>query len=99
MQTTIQALQFEADDRLKTYVSEKAAKLDQFFDHIVAKEITLKKTQDDANAFAVDILVRVPNQTLVASERGQSFEAATDLCVDNMSRQVKRFKEKIRSRV
>jgi ribosome-associated translation inhibitor RaiA len=41
----------------------------------------------------------VPNQTLVASERGQSIEAATDLCVDNMSRQVKRFKEKIRSRV
>ncbi|MBX3101068.1 MAG: ribosome-associated translation inhibitor RaiA [Bacteroidetes bacterium] len=99
MQTTIQSLQFEADERLKTYVQEKATKLDQFFDHIIAKEITLKKSNSDADQYSVDILVRVPNQTLVASETAQNFEAATDLCVDNMARQIKRFKEKIRSRV
>jgi putative sigma-54 modulation protein len=36
----------------------------------------------------------VPSTTLIANEQGKSFEEATDLCIDNIKRQVKKFKEK-----
>ena len=35
MKLTIQSVNFTAADRLKTFISEKTEKLDQFFDRIV----------------------------------------------------------------
>ena len=44
----------------------------------------------------VQIIIQIPGNDLMAKERCKTFEEATDLCVETLSRQIKRHKEKLR---
>lgn len=98
MNATIQSLHFVADHSLKLFVQEKVTKLDQFFDNIVSKEVTLKKENNgDTRTSTFEIKVRVPNQTLVVTETAATFEEATDRGLDQIVRQLKKYKDKMRN--
>jgi putative sigma-54 modulation protein len=95
MKTTIQAINSEISPTLKHFINAKLAKLEQFYDSIVDVQVYLKVDKNDtAGSNVVEIKVLVPSTTLIANEQGKSFEEATDLCIDNIKRQVKKFKEK-----
>jgi putative sigma-54 modulation protein len=97
MRTTIQSIHFDADIKLLQFIEQKLAKLPQLFNHTLAAEVFLKLEKNDAKGNKiVEIKVSVPQSTLVASERGRTFEEATDLCLDQMKAQLKKFKEKMR---
>ncbi|MEO0899449.1 MAG: ribosome-associated translation inhibitor RaiA [Bacteroidota bacterium] len=98
MKLTIQALHFTAADRLKSYISKKVNKLDQFYDRIIEGEVTLS-VQDEkkgANKYA-EVHVHVPGNVLIAGVNGQSFEAAVDMATDKLKTQIKRYKGKLRA--
>ena len=44
----------------------------------------------------VQISIQIPGTDLMAKEQCRSFEEAIDLCVEALSRQIKKHKEKVR---
>lgn len=99
MKLTIQSIHFDAADHLKGYIQRKANKLDTYFDRITDADVTLKVQNEvkGANKY-VELKLRVPGETLVASEKGSRFEEATDLVVDKLKIQLTKYKSKLQAR-
>ncbi|NTU57621.1 MAG: ribosome-associated translation inhibitor RaiA [Chlorobiaceae bacterium] len=55
-----------------------------------------QKNDYDQNKLA-EITVHVPQHDFVARESGHTYEQAIDSCIDSLSRQLKKFKEKQRN--
>ena len=99
MKLQVQSIHFNADQSLLDYIQEKCDKLDQFFDKIIDGQVYLKVLKEGKpNNKSVEIKINVPNEVLIASETEVNrFEEGTDLCTDNLKRQIKRYKEKLRA--
>lgn len=98
MKTRIQAVHFDVSEHLVAFIEKKLSKLDQFFDGILSAEVTLKVVKPEvAHNKEVNIRVKVPNTELLFSEKiCDSFEEAVDVCVDAISKQLHKLKEKTR---
>ncbi|HOK60895.1 MAG: ribosome-associated translation inhibitor RaiA [Tenuifilum sp.] len=97
MNVKIQSIKFDADRKLLDYVEKKAAKLERYFDNIVETEVYLKlENSQDMENKVVEFRLKVPGNDLFAQRKGKTFEEATDLCIDVLKGQVKKFKEKLR---
>lgn len=98
MNIQIQSIHFDADQKLLDYVQKKCDKLDTFFDRIIDGQVYMRLEKvGDPSLKAVEIKINVPGDRLIAKEEGVSFEEATDLATDNLKRQLKRYKEKMRT--
>ena len=97
MKIRVQSIHFDADSKLLQFVQEKVDKLVHFYDQIIGGEVFLKldKANDLQNKI-VQIKIQIPGNDIIAKEQRKTFEEATDLCVDSLSRQIKRHKEKMR---
>ena len=97
MKVRIQSIHFDADTSLLQFIQDKVDKLIVFYDHIIGSEVILKldKASDMKNKI-VQIIIQIPGNDLMAKEQCRTFEEATDLCVETLSRQIKRHKEKLR---
>ncbi|MCH5306392.1 MAG: HPF/RaiA family ribosome-associated protein [Rikenella sp.] len=95
MDIRIQAVKFDADQKLIDFVRRKVSKLDRMIDNSTGAEVTLKLDKDDEAGNKVAILrLAVPGNELVAERRSRSFEESVDLCVDAIKRQIERYKER-----
>lgn len=81
-------------DAMRSYTEDKLDKLSRFSDQIVdAKVVMSYANNGGAEAPAkVEVQVNVPNGIVRAEEAGADTYAATDLVVDKLERQLKRFK-------
>jgi putative sigma-54 modulation protein len=97
MKVRIQSVHFNADSTLLELIQEKVNKLVHFYDHIIEGDVLLKldKSSDTQNKI-VQIKLAIPGNDLLAKQQCKTFEEATDLCVEALSRQVKKHKEKQR---
>ncbi|MEO0312706.1 MAG: ribosome-associated translation inhibitor RaiA [Bacteroidota bacterium] len=97
MKLKVQSIHFDADKKLLAFIQEKADKLTHFYDHIIGGEVYLKldKSSDNANK-VVQISLQIPGNDLHAKEQCRTFEEATDLCVDALTKQIKKHKEKVK---
>ncbi len=99
MELHITSLHFDADQKLLDYIDKKAGKLSQFSDRIIDAHVILKlENTGQVRQKIFEMKLNVPGDTLIATERATSFEAAADLGVDNMKRQLVRYKERQRIR-
>lgn len=97
MNVTVQSVNFRADQRLVEFIQEKAAKLSQFFDAIIDVQVFLRVERDPEHGNKhIEMKLNVPHDTLVGNQKHATFEAAFDLLMDQMARQVKRYKDKLR---
>lgn len=95
MRTEIQSIHFKADVKLKEYIERKVEKLNTFYDGIIDSQIYLKvENTSDKNNKTVEIKLNVQNQSLMKTQTSQTFEAATDVAVEALKKQLKRYKEK-----
>lgn len=98
MRIHIQSIQFTASDQLVDFIEKKIKKLEHFYDRIIDVEVYL--TLDNKSSQIKDKVVRVkvnlPQTQLVASERNKLFEVAADMSIESITRQLKRYKEKLR---
>ncbi len=95
----ITSVHFDADQKLTDYIERKTGKLEQFYDRIIDTKVLLKlENSGQVREKIVEMKVNVPGDTLVATETSMSFEAAADVVVDNMKRQLIRYKERLRMR-
>ncbi|MCB0704499.1 MAG: ribosome-associated translation inhibitor RaiA [Saprospiraceae bacterium] len=98
MKVHVETVQFKADQKLLEFIDRKIAKLDTFFDRIIEVEVILKlENSGQVRDKVVEVKVHVPGDILFVSETDKAFEAAVELAVDSLKRQLKRHKEKIRS--
>jgi putative sigma-54 modulation protein len=97
MNITIQSIRFDADIKLVNFIQEKLQKLPQFFDRIVDVQVYLRLDKNNENGNkVVEFKVNVPNTTLLATHQASTFEEAVDLVLDNMKRQLTKYKERLR---
>ena len=103
MITSIQAIKFEASEKLNSYIEKKMKKLEKFFDEATSAEIKLKVVKPETNDNKeVEITVIAPNKKFFASKIADTFEQAIDECAEAIEKQIekkkkKSFKNKIKS--
>ncbi len=95
MRISVTARHFKASEQLQSYAENEAKRLKKFFDGIVDCEVVL--TKERANRIA-NISISVNSHKFVATESSENFYKSIDLATDNLERQLKRFKEKIRTK-
>ncbi|MDX2063588.1 MAG: ribosome-associated translation inhibitor RaiA [Bacteroidia bacterium] len=95
MNVTIQSIHFDADRRLIGFIESKCQKLAQFFENVVDVQVYLRleKNKSIGNK-VVEIKALVPGSSLVATEQCPSFEEATDKAVEQVRRQLLKYKER-----
>ncbi|RMG86311.1 MAG: ribosome-associated translation inhibitor RaiA [Bacteroidetes bacterium] len=99
MKVQTESVKFKADQKLITHIEKKLSKLDQFFDRIIGAEVKLRlENSGQVRDKIVEIRLSVPGTALFAKETSKSFEAATDLVLDNLKRQIAKYKAKLRLR-
>lgn len=94
MKVTFTARHFTASDDLKEYAVDSVDKLNKYFDHISSVEIILEPTQDVTKPQKAEIKVGVPGNLLTTSNESKTYEQAVHDAIDNLARQLKRYKEK-----
>ena len=96
MKLQINAVHFDASDQLTDFIQQKVNKLDTFYDRIVEGEVFLKfDNNNQITNKIVEIKLFVPGSTLFTKEEADSFETATDQALDSMTRQLKKYKDKL----
>ena len=94
MNIVVKARHMNATDALRQYAESKVSKLPRFYNHIQSVEVILDM---EANQPTVEIVVTARHRnTFVATHRDEDMYACVDACLDKISRQLKRHKEKIR---
>lgn len=97
MKLQINSVHFDADQGLTDFVQQKINKLDTFFDRIVEGEVFLKQDNNTTptSSKIVEVKLFVPGSTLFSKEEAATFEIATDRVLDSMSKQLKKYKDKL----
>ena len=99
MDIKIQSLRFDADIKLLDFVENKVSKLNQYYDNIIGAEVILRLDKSEiAGNKVADIKILIPGNDLFSKKQAKSFEEATDLAIDALKRQIKKTKEKQRSK-
>ena len=95
MDIKIQAIHFEATEKLQDFIQKKIGKLARFDSEIGKVEVSLKVVKpESALNKEVDIRVYVNGRTLFASETCDTFEEAIDKSCEILARQIEKHKNK-----
>ncbi len=95
MKIKTQAVGFNADSKLITFIEQRLPKLDQFYDKIISAEVSLKlENSGQVKDKIAEVRINVPGNTLISKETQKTFEASIDFAIDSLKRQIKKHKEK-----
>jgi putative sigma-54 modulation protein len=98
MELKVQSIHFDADIKLVNFIEERVDKLTQFFDQIVTGEVYLRLDKDKSNENkVVEIKLILPGREVFSKRQCKTFEEATDLCVEALRRQIRRYKGKLQA--
>lgn len=96
MEVRIQAIHFDASEKLQDFIQKKTAKLEKFCDDINKVEVSLKVVKPEtAMNKEASIKVLVPNGEFFVEKVTDTFEESIDVCVDALSKQLVKYKEKL----
>ena len=96
MNVHIQALHFDADQKLIAYVQKRLEKLHTFHDRIIKIDVFLKldNVVHTIKDKIVEIRVHVPKAEFFVKSTSKTFETSFDQAFESLVEQVKRKKEK-----
>ena len=98
MEIKIQAIKFDATDKLQAFVDKKVGKLEKTYEEIQLAEVQLKVVKPaTAMNKETSLTVTVPGSKLFVEKTCDTFEEGIDQCVDAMKDQLTKFKEKLRN--
>ena len=99
MEVRIQAIHFDATEKTKDGMQKKTAKLEKYCDDINKVEVSLKVVKPEtAMNKEASIKVLVPNGEFFAEKVSDTFEESVDVCVDELKKQLTKYKEKLRGK-
>ena len=99
MNIQINSIHFNADKKLKDFISTKVNRLDQYDDGILSAEVNLSLEKSQTKNFdskVSKIKVFISGGDFFAEKKSQTFEAATDAAVTAIKNQLVKNKEKKR---
>lgn len=98
MEIRIQAVHFDATEKLQEFATKKVEKLSKSYEDIQKVEVQLKVVKP-ATALnkQVSLNVQVPGGTQFVEKVCDTFEEGIDLCVDAMKVILTKMKEKTRN--
>lgn len=96
METKINAIHFDATEKLETFINKKVDKLVKHNEEISNAEVNLKvvKPETAMNKEASVKLYIDRRDDLFATKVADTFEEAVDLCVDALKRQLEKIKDR-----
>lgn len=97
MRLQMHAIHFDADPKLLEFIQKKLEKLETFYDRITGGEVYLRLDKSESSKVKDKILevkIKVPNAELFVKERGKTFEETTDLALEALKIQIKKYKSK-----
>ncbi|MBI1225264.1 MAG: ribosome-associated translation inhibitor RaiA [Bacteroidetes bacterium] len=98
MKIHTEAVQFKADQKLHEFIEKKMEKLTSHFDRIINVDVKLRlENSGQVKDKVAEIQLQVPGQTLFAKETTKIFEHSIDGAIDDLRRQLTKYKEKLRS--
>ncbi|MBC8316091.1 MAG: ribosome-associated translation inhibitor RaiA [Bacteroidetes bacterium] len=99
MNMVINSVHFKADQRLETFIKEKLNKLPSIYDGVIGAEVKLKVDNNDTprNKIA-EIRLMIKGNDLFVVKEAKTFEEATSKAADVLRRQLRKHKEKLRSK-
>ncbi len=95
MELTIQSVNFDATDQLKSFVEKKVKKLERFSEDIIQAEVILKVIKPEATNnkdAAMKLFLR--HGEAYANKKADTFEEAIDLCGMAIEKQILKTKAK-----
>lgn len=97
MKLQMHSIHFDADQKLLDYIQKKADKLETYYERVVDGEVFLKLNNTGNENKTVEIKLNVPGSQIFAKEKSSSFEKATDMAMEGLRRQIKKYKEKLKA--
>lgn len=99
MEVNIQAIHFDADQKLVDFTKKKAEKLTQFFDKIESVDVYLKfeSANGQVKDKKADVKLNIPGNTLFSGSTAKTFEESLDKSFESITRQLKKQKEKLKA--
>lgn len=99
MKVNVQSVNFNVDKSLVDFVEKKINALEKYYDKIVDSEVYLKvqQTSEKENKY-VDIKLNIPGNDLIVKKQSKTFEEGVVLATDSLKRQLRKKKEKVRSK-
>lgn len=99
MDIKIQAIHFEATEKLQDFIQKKIGKLARFDSEIGKVEVSLKVVKPEtAVNKEVALKMSLRGKDLFAQEICDTFEEGIDKSVDSLIRQLSKYKEKQKNR-
>jgi len=97
MQVQVHSVHFDADAKLLEFIQSRLSKLEQFHDQIIGTEVFLRLDKSDVNENKVaEIRMAVPGKELFAKKQSRSFEESTDVAVEALRKQIRKYKSKLK---
>ncbi|MBR1889453.1 MAG: ribosome-associated translation inhibitor RaiA [Alloprevotella sp.] len=95
MELRIQAIHFNATDKLNEFIEKKLAKIAKKNEQIQRAEVTLKVIKPEtANNKEIIVHLTLPGGEVRAEKIADTFEEGFDLCLDGLKRQLEKYKDK-----
>ena len=95
MKIQIQSIHFDADNKLIEFIQKKVSKLEKFYDHMVDGSVFLRIAKDATQENKIsEIKIQIPGNTLYSKHQCKTFEEATDLSVESLRNQIRKFRGK-----
>lgn len=96
MNISVNARHMEVTDSIRQYVESKVAKLPRFYDNILTIEVILDR---EATKSVVEIVAHAKKKhTFVATQHDENLYACVDGCLDKITEQLRRHKDRVRDR-
>lgn len=99
MEVRIQSIHFDASEKLEAFIQKKAEKLEKFCDNIKKVEVSLKVVKPEtAMNKEVGVRVLALNTEFYAEKVSDTFEESVDVCIEALSKQLLKAKEKLQGK-
>ena len=98
MKVNTQSVNFNADEKLITFIQKRMDKLETYYDKVIKSEVYLKVENTSSKENKIfEARVSVPGDSLVVKKQCKTFEEGVDVAVASLQRQLTKRKEKLRS--
>lgn len=94
MNINFTARKFTASQQLQDFTALEVKKLNRFYEQILSCDIVLEPTPDKDQPTKAELTAKVKGDLLKATEAGTAYEQAVRNVVDNMRRQLLKYKNK-----
>ncbi len=94
MNINFTARKFDASQNLQDFTTGEVNKLKRYFDGIFSCDVVLEPSPDNDQPAKAELTVKVKQDLLKATESGPAYEQAVRSAVDNMRRQLLKYKDK-----